>query len=72
MSPVPNTGTAAAAEETVIDLREPAPPAALQNVAVRPRLSMVYGGGGAVGIAWHVAVIDALRDACLLYTSRCV
>lgn len=24
---------------------------------------MVYGGGGAVGIAWHVGVIDALRDA---------
>ncbi len=62
MSPVPNTGTAAA-EETVVDLREPAPPSTLQNVALRPRLSMVYGGGGAVGIAWHVAVIDALRDA---------
>ena len=29
----------------------------------RPSLSMVYGGGGAVGIAWHVGVIDALRDA---------
>lgn len=24
---------------------------------------MVYGGGGAVGIAWHVGVIDALRNA---------
>ena len=24
---------------------------------------MVYGGGGAVGIAWHIAVIDALRNA---------
>jgi NTE family protein len=29
----------------------------------RLRLSMVYGGGGAVGIAWHIGVIDALRDA---------
>ncbi len=29
----------------------------------RTSLSMVYGGGGAVGIAWHLAVIEALRQA---------
>ena len=62
MCPVPNPGTATpAAHDTVIDLREPARPR--HTAAPRPRLSMVYGGGGAVGIAWHVAVIDALRDA---------
>jgi Patatin-like phospholipase len=26
-------------------------------------VSLVFGGGGAFGIAWHLAVIDALRDA---------
>lgn len=26
-----------------------------------PSVSLVFGGGGAVGIAWHLATIDALR-----------
>jgi hypothetical protein len=26
-------------------------------------VSLVFGGGGAFGIAWHLAVIDSLRDA---------
>ena len=34
----------------IIDLRQPEP------------LTVVYGGGGAVGIAWHVAVIDAMEQ----------
>lgn len=28
----------------------------------RHRLGVVFGGGGAVGIAWHLGVIDALRS----------
>ena len=42
---------------TVIDLRDSSGP----NAARRP-LSLAFGGGGAFGIAWHLAVIDALRD----------
>src|SRR4051794_12283077 len=44
----------------VIDLRERR---TADAAASRPALVMVYGGGGAVGIAWHVGVISALRDA---------
>ena len=35
----------------------------LAAVPERPPLSMVSGGGGAVGIAWHIGVIDAVRAA---------
>jgi NTE family protein len=37
-----------------------APPAATSGIR---EVSLVFGGGGAFGIAWHLAVIDALRDA---------
>lgn len=63
MSPLLNSGTDSLAHDTVIDLRQPPRANHLAMAPARPRLSMVYGGGGAVGIAWHVAVIDALRDA---------
>src|SRR6478752_1810235 len=36
------------------------PPAATSGIR---EVSLVFGGGGAFGIAWHLAVIDALRDA---------
>lgn len=42
---------------TVIDLRD-----VRDESSVRPPVGLVFGGGGAFGIAWHVAVIDALRD----------
>lgn len=42
--------------ESVIDLRTP------PTSSRRPALSVAYGGGGAVGIAWHLGVIHALRD----------
>ena len=44
------------ADDAVIDLRTPHPDSR------RAPMSVVYGGGGAVGIAWHLAVIEALRD----------
>lgn len=63
ISPVSNPAAVTAAQENVIALRGPAQPGNRRPSEHRPTLSMVYGGGGAVGIAWHVAVIDALRDA---------
>jgi hypothetical protein len=40
-----------------LDAPEPIGPSAPHDVSV------VFGGGGAFGIAWHIAVITALRDA---------
>ncbi|MFN8052410.1 MAG: patatin-like phospholipase family protein [Acidimicrobiales bacterium] len=60
--PDSSAATTRAGDDTVIDLRDAAPQR-------RPSLSMVYGGGGAVGIAWHIGVIDALRDAGLAVSS---
>jgi NTE family protein len=39
-----------------------APDAGRPDAALR-EVSVVFGGGGAFGIAWHVAVITALKDA---------
>lgn len=59
MSSVLDTGTS-----EVIDLRTSLPGGSRPvGASDRPALSMVYGGGGAVGIAWHIAVIDALAVA---------
>lgn len=64
--PMPHRSAATLADhaetETVVDLRDHRPTTRIEP-AGRTRLSMVYGGGGAVGIAWHIGVIDALRVA---------
>ena len=44
---------------------EPHPPRGHRH---RHRLGVVFGGGGAVGIAWHLGVIDALERAGLPVT----
>lgn len=46
-------------DDVVVDLRDRSAPEPRRR---RTALSMVYGGGGAAGIAWHVGVIDALRS----------
>lgn len=64
MSPVPRAPhdrPDAHDDASVIDLRRPTDSAGARRR--RAPLSMVYGGGGAVGIAWHVGVIDALLAA---------
>lgn len=50
--------------ERVIDLSDFArpKPRSRSRFPGDPTISVVYGGGGAMGIAWHVAVIDALRS----------
>lgn len=61
--------TSAGPGGTVVDLTEPK----VTSAGGRAELSMVYGGGGAVGIAWHVGVIDALRAAGLpVGTAPCI
>lgn len=59
MTPVLDKGRAFG-DEIALDRRDRT--RGLAQPSVRPGLSMVYGGGGAVGIAWHVGVIDALRS----------
>lgn len=49
--------------EQVIDLRTGRSSGSAARREGPAPLAMVYGGGGAVGIAWHIGVIDALRDA---------
>ena len=59
-----NTAASFAPNERVLDISEFAMPKARERTPLGgdPTISMVYGGGGAMGIAWHIAVIDALRS----------
>ncbi|NLA34300.1 MAG: hypothetical protein GX868_01275 [Actinobacteria bacterium] len=58
-----NAASALGTNESVIDLSDFARPKARERSTFNgdPTISMVYGGGGAMGIAWHLAVINAIE-----------